>query len=109
MRYAALACDYDGTIALHGLVDAPTVAALQRLRASGRRLILVTGRDLDDLIRVFPDLHLFDRIVVENGAVVYDPATRDVQLLAAAPPDEFAKELERRRVAPLSVGRAIGA
>src|SRR5262245_18929661 len=107
MRYAALACDYDGTIALHGVVDAPTVEALERLRTSGRRLVLVTGRDLDDLIRVFPHIHLFDRIVAENGAVVYNPATRDVRMLADAPPDEFAKELERRGVSPLSVGRVI--
>jgi hydroxymethylpyrimidine pyrophosphatase-like HAD family hydrolase len=107
MRYAALACDYDGTIALHGLVDAPTVEALERLRASGRRLVLVTGRHLDDLMRVFPHVHLFDRIVVENGAVVFDPATRDVQTLADPPPDEFARELERRGVSPLSLGRVI--
>jgi hydroxymethylpyrimidine pyrophosphatase-like HAD family hydrolase/energy-coupling factor transporter ATP-binding protein EcfA2 len=107
MRYAALACDYDGTIASHGVVDTPTVEALARLRASGRRLVLVTGRDLDDLMRVFPHVHLFDRIVAENGAVVYDPATHDVQMLGDPPPDEFARELERRGVSPLSMGRVI--
>ena len=107
MRYAALVCDYDGTIALHGRVDTPTVEAFERLRASGRRLLLVTGRQLDDLIRVFPQVHLFDRIAAENGAVVYGPETHDVQLLAEAPPEEFVRELEHRGVAPLSVGRVI--
>ena len=51
MHYVALATDYDGTIAHHGEVDAPTLAALERLRGASRRLILVTGRELDDLIR----------------------------------------------------------
>src|SRR5262245_3968957 len=49
MRYLALACDYDGTIAHHGRVDDDTLAALRRVRASGRKLLLVTGRELDDL------------------------------------------------------------
>ena len=107
MRYLALACDYDGTIAWHGRVDDATVEALERLRASGRSLVLVTGRELDDLTRVFPHLQLFDRIVAENGAVVYEPGTREIQALADAPPDEFVRELQRRGVTPLSVGRVI--
>ena len=107
MRYFALACDYDGTIASHGRVDGATLSAIERLRASGRRLLLVTGRELDDLMRAFPHVHLFDRIVAENGAVVYEPGTRDVQALAEAPPVEFVRELERRGVTPLSVGRVI--
>jgi hydroxymethylpyrimidine pyrophosphatase-like HAD family hydrolase len=107
MYYLALACDYDGTIAHHGRVDDATLAALERLRASGRRLILATGRELNDLMGVFPHLHLFDRVVAENGGVVYDPGTRETQPLAPPPPDEFVRELERRNVAPLSVGRVI--
>ena len=52
MHYVALATDYDGTIARHGEVDEPTLAALDRLRGASRKLVLVTGRELDDLIRV---------------------------------------------------------
>jgi HAD superfamily hydrolase (TIGR01484 family) len=107
MRYLALACDYDGTLAHHGQVDADTIAALERLRASGRRLLLVTGRELDDLLRVCPPVDLFDRVVAENGAVVYEPATRELQTLGDGPPPEFVRELERRGVEPLSVGRVI--
>jgi HAD superfamily hydrolase (TIGR01484 family) len=107
MRYFALACDYDGTLAQHGTVDDTTIAALERLRASGRRLLLVTGRQIDDLMRVFPQMHLFDRVVAENGGVLYDPGTREVQPLADAPPHGFVRELERRGVAPLSVGHVI--
>jgi hydroxymethylpyrimidine pyrophosphatase-like HAD family hydrolase len=107
MRYLALACDYDGTIARHGQVDASTLAALERLRASGRRLLLVTGRELDDLLRVLPDVGLFDCVVAENGALLYDPATREEQPLADPPPPEFLHGLERRGVSPLSSGRVI--
>jgi hydroxymethylpyrimidine pyrophosphatase-like HAD family hydrolase len=107
MRYLALACDYDGTLASHGTVDGPTLEALERLRASGRKLIMVTGRELDDLMNVFPHTRLFDRIVAENGAVLYDPATREIQSLAAPPPSTFVQELQRRSITPLSVGRVI--
>ena len=107
MRYLAFACDYDGTLAEHGQVADSTVAALGRLRKSGRRLLLVSGRQLDDLIGVFPQIHLFDVVVAENGAVLYDAATRDVQSLVDPPPQEFVQELRRRGVNPLSTGRAI--
>ena len=33
MRYLALACDYDGTLAHHGRVNEETIEALQRVRA----------------------------------------------------------------------------
>ena len=46
MHYLALASDYDGTLATDGRVDNATIAALERLRDSGRRLLLVTGREL---------------------------------------------------------------
>ena len=49
MRYLALCTDYDGTIADHGKVDKPTIAALEELRTSGRKLVLVTGREIPDL------------------------------------------------------------
>jgi len=75
VRFLALATDYDGTLATDGAVDPETLAALRRLAATGRTLILVTGRQLNDLLRVFPDARIFDAVVAENGAVVYRPAT----------------------------------
>ena len=107
MRYRALACDYDGTLASHGRADERTIAALERLRRSGRQLILVTGRQLDDLSRIFAQLRLFDRVVAENGALLYRPATREERLLGEAPPERLIGALRARGVAPLSVGRAI--
>jgi HAD superfamily hydrolase (TIGR01484 family) len=107
MRYFCLCSDYDGTIAGDGQVSAGTIAALQRLSASGRKLILNTGRELKDLLSVFPDVGMFDRVVAENGALLYHPATRDQKALADPPPHEFVEELERRGVHPLSVGNCI--
>src|SRR5688572_7540739 len=80
VRLLALACDYDGTIAHHGVVDEATIAALERVVAAGRHLVLVTGRQLEDLQRIFPRLDMFERVVAENGAVLYRPSTREITL-----------------------------
>jgi hydroxymethylpyrimidine pyrophosphatase-like HAD family hydrolase len=105
--FLALATDYDGTIAHHGLVDAATLEAMEAFKATGRRLILVTGRDLPDLLRVFPQVKLFDRIVAENGALIYEPATEQERCIAPPPPADFVEALTRRKVLPLAVGRSI--
>lgn len=107
MRFHALVADYDGTLAHHGLIEDSTWAAIRRLRDSGRKLVMVTGRQLDDLLGIVPHPDLFDRIVVENGAVVYEPATRRIRALAPPPPAEFVSDLIRRGVARVSVGRVI--
>jgi HAD superfamily hydrolase (TIGR01484 family) len=107
MRYLALACDYDGTLATNGRVGKETLAALERLRSSGRKLLLVTGRQLDDLFSVFPHSHLFDWIVAENGAVLYQPSRRQEKVLADRPPEQFVRNLRDRGVQPLATGRVI--
>ena len=89
MRYQALCCDYDGTLATAGRVLPETARALERLIASGRRLVLVTGRELDDLRRICPPLDLFEYVVAENGALLYHPATGAETLLAERPPESF--------------------
>src|SRR5215470_5155550 len=100
MRYHAVACDYDGTLAHNGRVNDETVAALERLRGSGRRLIMVTGRELDDLRQNFSRLELFERVVAENGALLYCPKTRKEKSLAEPPRREFVRLLEERGVSP---------
>jgi HAD superfamily hydrolase (TIGR01484 family) len=107
MRYLALATDYDNTLASHGRVSDAARAALGRLRASGRRGILVTGRRLEELLDVCECSELFDYIVAENGALVYEPKSRDITLLGEPPPDELVAALRRRGVQPLEVGRVI--
>ena len=107
MSIFALATDYDGTLAEQGRVDGPTIVGLERFRASGRKLILVTGRELAELLSVFPRIDLFDHVVAENGAHLYRPADRSERLLADRPPDSFVKSLKARGVAPISVGRVV--
>jgi HAD superfamily hydrolase (TIGR01484 family) len=106
MTFRALATDYDGTIASDGRVDEATVAALMDARARGARLILVTGRELTDLCNTFAYVDLFDRVVAENGALVYDPSTRHFDVLAPAPPQPLVERLTAERI-PLSVGHSI--
>ncbi len=107
MRYVALALDYDGTLAHDSRVPDDTIQSLQRLRQSGRKLILVTGRILEDLSAVFARLDLFDRVVAENGAVLYNPGTRETEALAPPPKQQFVDALLRREIQPLSVGKGI--
>jgi hydroxymethylpyrimidine pyrophosphatase-like HAD family hydrolase len=86
MRFLALATDYEGTLAAGGTVAEPIWEAVQRLRCTGRKLILITGRELANLSAVCPHLDCFDRVVAENGGVLYRPATGERRLLAPAPP-----------------------
>jgi hypothetical protein len=107
MHFHALAADYDGTLARNGTVDAAAVEALTRLRASGRRLILVTGREMSDLRHAFPQIALFDRVIAENGGVLHRPVTGEERALAPSPPVAFVRSLMERGVEPISVGRTI--
>ena len=107
LRWTALACDYDGTLANGGRVRPATLEALGQVRHSCRKLLLVTGRELDDLFDIFPLISLFDRIIAENGAVIYSPATREHRVLATRPARELIEALRGRKLEPLSVGQAI--
>jgi hypothetical protein len=107
MRYHALASDYDGTLATDGFVVAPTSEALARLQAAGRSLILVTGRLLDDLQRVYSVVDRFDAVVAENGAVVWWPRRNETRTLVEPPPARFVESLRARGVDPLSQGQVI--
>ncbi|RWO83376.1 HAD-IIB family hydrolase [Mesorhizobium sp.] len=107
MYFMALAADYDGTLAHDGIVARKTLAALERFKKSGRKLVLVTGRELPDLKRVFPELSLFDKVVAENGAMIYTPASEEERVIAPSPEPIFVARLKRQGVKPLSVGRSI--
>jgi hydroxymethylpyrimidine pyrophosphatase-like HAD family hydrolase len=107
MRYVALAAGFDGTLARDGRCDERCIEALRALAATGRKLILVTGRELRELLEIFPEVRLFDYVVAENGAVMHRPATRESEILAQAPPEILLQELRRRHVTPLTVGSSI--
>lgn len=107
MRFLALATDYDGTLASGGLVADDSWEAVRRLRDSGRKVVLVTGRELGDVQSLCPSLDAFDRVVAENGGVVYRPATGERRLLAPAPPPEFVQALRDRGVLHLGVSSTL--
>jgi hydroxymethylpyrimidine pyrophosphatase-like HAD family hydrolase len=107
MQFAALATDYDGTLARDGSVDQATVAALERFRAAGRRLILVTGRQIPDLRQAFPDAGLFDVVAGENGGVLWLPASDEERPLAPPPDPALLSALRAAGVAPSDSGRTV--
>lgn len=106
-RWQAIAADYDGTLANNGRVAKGTLQTLQRVRESGRKVVLVTGRELDSLQTVFTQLDLFDLIVAENGALLYHPSTGEEKLLGKIPSFAFVEMLRQSGANPLSVGRSI--
>jgi len=107
MKFLCLATDYDGTLAQHGDVEDSTVGALKALRETGRKLILVTGRELPDLRKVCHFTDIFDRIVAENGALLHNPADESSKVLAPEPSEEFVERLRACGVSPLSIGLGI--
>ena len=107
MKYRALACDYDGTLAHDGVLNAATAAALDRFRASRRKLIMVTGRELPDLKRVCSVLDRFEWIVAENGALLYEPSSELTRLLCEPASADLVQALRAANLPFLSIGEAV--
>ena len=107
MQYQALATDYDGTLAHDSHVAEETLAAITRLKDSGRKVILVTGRELPELESVFPEFRICDAIVAENGALLLWPAENREEVLGEPVPEAFLAEIVHRGVKPFSVGKVI--
>ena len=72
----AVACDLDRTlIGKDATLHARTRAALERTRAAGMHVILVTGRMFRSVRRYALEVHLVDPVVCYQGAVVAEPAS----------------------------------
>ena len=106
MKLAALAVDYDGTIAIDGAFDPAVREALAAIRAQGIAAVLVTGRRLTDLQRVAGNLTCFDVVVAENGAVLEFPASGRHVVIGHPPNRLFVSELQARGV-PFVAGETI--
>ena len=104
MKYQALATDYDETIAENTRVQPGTLEALQKLREAGTRLLLITGRSVENVVRILPAVELFHLVLGENGSVLYNPDSKITTLLGDLPPPAFIDSLKRKGVDPLSVG-----
>ena len=107
MRFRAIATDYDETLATEGRAYPPALSALRREQKAGRKLILVTGREVESLRSVFPAITVFDLVVAENGALLYYPSTSQERLLCQAAPNGLLTALRREKLRPLSAGRCV--
>lgn len=106
--HGVLAADYDGTIAEHGRVSAVTQATLRSLRDANFRLILVSGRRLENILPICGVLDLFETVILENGAVSYCPRSGTQELIAPAVDERFLRDLKRDLPGePLFVGRSM--
>src|SRR4029079_19484503 len=85
LRFAAIATDGDRTLLKAGRMENEVVAALKRYRDAGGMLFLATGETVKQ-VGEFPHVHLFDRIICENGPVIYHPATGEEKVLCQGPP-----------------------
>jgi HAD superfamily hydrolase (TIGR01484 family) len=90
--------DIDDTLTTHGRLTAEAYAALERLRAAGRRVIPITGRPAgwcDHIARMWP----VDAVVGENGAFYmrYDAASR--RLVKRFLADDATRRANRARLA----------
>ncbi len=97
MPYKAVALDYDGTLTTDGHVSSRVTRAIESLRARGVRVILATGRIMDELDEAAPGTAAhFDAVVAENGAVL----AHGERQRALAPPvsEQLVHELARRGV-----------
>lgn len=105
-KFKALAADGDGTLTRGGHMGQATYTALQRLRQARKVIILTTGETPTDLAE-FPHLELFDIVVAENGALLFNPATGKEECLAKPAPPALIRKLRAAKIDPLKFGRVI--
>ena len=105
-----VACDLDGTLIESGQrvprISREMWKLLQRAKTAGFVLILVTGRQLDDLTQAGPYAELCEAIVAENGAVVYYPRRDAVTLPFGRLDASLVRRLDQLEV-PVERGMAI--
>lgn len=105
-KFMALATDGDGTLLRGGRMGRKTIAALQRWRAAGHKLVLVTGENVRQIGK-FPHADLFDRIVAENGALVVRSRRGKARRLCQLPPARLLRALKEGHVWPMKRGRVV--
>lgn len=106
MRYRVFITDFDGTLADKGRVAMATWTRLADFRREGGRVIVATGRRLDDLLEIFPLAGSLDAIVAEDGAVVTWTDSGEIHFLGDPPPAEALRWL-RGRLPTAGFGQVI--
>ena len=105
MLLRSIALDYDGTIAVNGVLDSHVREAIANARRSGLLVIIVTGRILRELRRVAGELDFVDGVVAENGAVLL--LSNGHRRLLAPPPSPILLNKLRDRNIEFTVGRCL--
>lgn len=105
MLLRSIALDYDGTIAVNGVLGPSVREAIKNARQSGLLVILVTGRILRELRRVAGELDFVDGVVAENGAVLL--LSNGHRRLLAPPPSPILINKLRDRNIEFTVGRCL--
>lgn len=105
MRLRVIATDYDGTIAVDGVLNSEVRTAIAAARSRGILVVIVTGRILSELRDVTGGLEFVDGVVAENGAVV-SLAGGHTLALGAAPPMTLLTALTERGI-DFKVGRCV--
>ncbi len=103
--FRVIAVDFDGTIAEHDRVHPLALRAIGEVRRQRRKVLLCTGRRLEELRAVFPhvDRH-FDAIIAENGGIL---VMASAVIASAAPlPAELDGALEEAGV-PFERGHVL--
>ena len=98
MYVICLATDYDGTLAHDGvgrLATRSTRSSASSARAAGSSSS--RGASFPTSDEVCPRLDLFDRVVAENGALLFDPATKQERRPLPEPSLVIRRPLLRRR------------
>jgi hydroxymethylpyrimidine pyrophosphatase-like HAD family hydrolase len=106
MKFCVLALDYDGTIARGDRAEPSVVDAIAVARRRGVKVLLVTGRILEELRRVAGDLRFVDAVVAENGAVVHFPHSGQTTTLAPPVDQAFTARLAELGI-PFQAGRCL--
>ncbi|MEZ5489000.1 MAG: HAD hydrolase family protein [Gammaproteobacteria bacterium] len=105
MRLRVIATDYDGTIAIDGVLDPAIREAIALARQRGVLVVIVTGRIYSELRNVAGCLDFVDGVVAENGAVAALP-NGHVTVFGASPPLSLITKLSERCI-DFKVGRCV--
>jgi Cof subfamily protein (haloacid dehalogenase superfamily) len=91
-----IAIDLDGTLLGAGFAVSPRSAlVLRRVAAAGAVIVLVTGRSLRKVARIFVELGTRYAAICANGAVVYGPGDDRPRSCRMLEPDQASKVCRR--------------
>ena len=106
MHISVIATDFDGTISQGDRLAPEVMHVLHRWRERGQFTVLVSGRPFEFLHDLQKHEPVFDLIVAENGAVLYNPRDDEMSLPFGEVPGDLIDMLVKLGV-PLWRGVAI--